>query len=249
VRAAAAAGYDGIGLRAENYWAAGLDDAAMLAIAEQHGVRIAEVEYLTGWGTAADRDEAQQAKERTVFHMARAFGVQHLNAGLLEKLPLDVMAEEFAALCERAGQDLTVALEFMPYSGVPNLATAWRIVQGVPNAGLIVDCWHWARAGQQVTDLDAVPAERIISVQLCDVRAEPMEPLRVESLGYRLPPGKGYGDTVGLLRHLAGRGVTPAVMAVEVISDELLARGVDIAAQVSADAAREVLASAASHRM
>jgi hypothetical protein len=38
-------------------------------------------------------------------------------------------------------------------------------------------------------------------------------------------------------------------MAVEVISDELLARGVDIAAQVSADAAREVLASAASHRM
>jgi sugar phosphate isomerase/epimerase len=249
VRAAAAAGYDGIGLRAENYWAAGLDDAAMLAIAEQHGVRIAEVEYLTGWGTAADRDEAQRAKERTVFHMARAFGVQHLNAGLLEKLPLDVMAEEFAALCERAGQDLTVALEFMPYSGVPNLETAWRIVQGVPNAGLIVDCWHWARAGQQVTDLDAVPAERIISVQLCDVRAEPMEQPRVESLGYRLPPGRGYGDTVGLLRHLAGRGVTPAVMAVEVISAELLARGVDIAAQVSADAAREVLASAASHRM
>jgi hypothetical protein len=34
VLAAAAAGYDGIGLRAENYWAAGLDDAAMLSIAE-----------------------------------------------------------------------------------------------------------------------------------------------------------------------------------------------------------------------
>jgi hypothetical protein len=99
VRAAAAAGYDGIGLRAENYWSADLDDAAMLAIAEQHGVRILEVEYLTGWGAAADRDEAQQAKERTVFQMARAFGVRHLNAGLLEKLPLDVVREEFAALC------------------------------------------------------------------------------------------------------------------------------------------------------
>ena len=136
VRAAAAAGYDGIGLRAENYWAAGLGDAAMLAIAEQHGVRILEVEYLTGWGTAADRDAAQQAKERTVFHMARAFGVRHLNAGLLEKLPLDVVGEEFAALCERAGPDLTVALEFMPYSGVPDLATAWRIVQGYPTPAL-----------------------------------------------------------------------------------------------------------------
>ena len=75
--------------------------------------------------------------------------------------------------------------------------------------------------------------------------AEPMEPLRGDSLGHRLPPGKGYGDTGGLVRGLTKRGVTPAVMAVEVISDELVARGVDIAAQVSADAARELLASAA----
>src|SRR6476660_2529957 len=248
-RAAARAGFDGIGLRAENYWAAGLDAAAMLATAEQHGVRILEVEYRTAWGTPGDRDEAQQEKERTVFHMARAFGVRHLNAGLLEKLPLPVMTEAFAALCERAGPDLTVALEFMPYSGVPDLATAWRIVPEVPNAGIIIADWHWARARQQGADLHDVPAERIVSVQLCDVRAEPMEPLRTESLGHRLPPGKGYGDTVGLVRGLTKRGVTPAVMAVEVICDELVARGVDIAAQVTADAAREVLASATTHRL
>ena len=245
VRAAAAAGYDGIGLRAENYWAAGLDDAAMLAIAEQHGVRILEVEYLTAWGTPADRDEAQQRKERTVLHMARAFGVRHLNAGLLEKMPLDVMREAFAALCERAGPDLTVALEFMPYSGVPDLATAWQLVEPVPNAALIVDNWHWARAGQQPSDLDEVPPERIVSVQLCDVRAEPMDPLRAESLGHRLPPGQGCGDTLGLVRTLAAHGVVPAVMAVDVISDELVARGVHVAAQVTANAARDVLSRAA----
>jgi sugar phosphate isomerase/epimerase len=245
VRAAAAAGFEGIGLRAENYWAAGLDDAELLAVAQEHGVPILEVEYLTAWGTPADRDEAQQHKERTVFQMARAFGVRHVNAGLLETLPLDVMIDAFAALCRRAGPDLTVALEFMPYSGVPDLATAWRIVAEVPNAALIIDNWHWARAGQKPTDLDEVAAERIVSVQLCDVRAEPMEPLRAESLGHRLPPGQGYGDTVGLVRALAAHGVTPAVMAVEVISDELVARGVDVAAQVNADAAREVLSVAA----
>jgi hypothetical protein len=43
------------------------------------------------------------------------------------------------------------------------------------------------------------------------------------------------------VRALAAHGVTPAVMAVEVISDELVARGVDVAAQVTTDAAREVL--------
>jgi hypothetical protein len=76
-----------------------------------------------------------------------------------------------------------------------------------------------------------------------------MERLRAESLGHRLPPGQGYGDTVGLVRGLAKCGVTPAVMAVEVISVELVARGVDIAAQVSADAAREVLAAVATYRL
>ena len=245
VRAAGAAGFDGIGLRAENYWDAGLDDAAMQSTAEEHGVRILEVEYLTAWGRPADRDAEQQRKEQTVFHMARAFGVRHLNAGLLEKLPLDDMTEAFAALCARAGPDLTVALEFMPYSGVPDLATAWRIVEDVPNAALIVDNWHWARAGQQPADLERVPAERIVSVQLCDVGAEPMEPLRAESLGHRLPPGEGYGDTVGLLRALRAHGVVPAVMAVEVISADLVSRGVDVAARVSADAARAVLTAAA----
>ncbi len=255
VRAAAEAGFAGVGLRAENYWAAqraGLTDADMLEVAGARGMCIREVEYITAWGTAADRDAAQQHKERTVFHMARAFGVRHLNAGLLEKLPPAQIAEAFAALCDRAGPDLTVALEFMPYSGVPDLASAWRILQDAnrPNSALIVDVWHWARAGMTAADLDPVPAEKIVAVQLCDVLEHPMEPLRAESLGHRLPPGQGWGDAVGLLTALRAKGVQPAVMAVEVISDELVARGVDRAAHTVADAARTVLArSADQHRV
>jgi sugar phosphate isomerase/epimerase len=220
----------------------------MISVAAGHGVAILEVEYLTGWGTGGDRDAAQREKERTVLHMARAFGVRHVNAGLLEKLPVEAVTEAFGRLCARAGDDLTVALEFMPYSGVPDLATAWTIVRDLPNAGLIVDGWHWARAGQTAADLAPIPAERIVAVQLCDVAAEPMEPLRSESLGHRLPPGQGHGGTVELVRALDARGVTPRVTAVEVISDELVARGASLAAQVCADAARAVLAAASGGR-
>jgi sugar phosphate isomerase/epimerase len=246
VRAVAATGFDGLGLRAENYrdaTRAGLSDADLVGIAAEHGVRIAEVEYLTAWGTAADRDRAQREKERAVFHMARAFGVRHVNAGLLETLPLDVVTAAFADLCDRAGDDLTVALEFMPYSGVPDLATAWRVVAdaGRANGGLIVDVWHWARAGCVVADLAAVPAERIVAVQLCDVREHPMDPPRAESLGHRLPPGHGFGDAVGLVAALRAHGVRPWVVTAEVISDALVARGVDVAARVVADATRDVL--------
>lgn len=248
VRAAAAAGYQGIGLRAENYWSArseGLELADMADIAQAAGVPVREVEYLIGWGTVADRDTAQRHQEESVFRMARAFGVGHLNAGLLEKLPTDAITEAFAALCDRAG-DLTVALEFMPYSGIPDLATAWQILSdaGRPNCGLIVDGWHWARAGTDTSALAGVPAERIISVQLCDVRAEPMEPARSESLGHRLPPGEGFGDAVGLARALLDHGVKPRVLAVEVISDELVSRGVEVAARLTFDAAWTVLSAA-----
>jgi sugar phosphate isomerase/epimerase len=253
VRAAAAAGYDGIGLRAENYWdarAAGLDDDAMRDVAAEHGVPILEVEYITAWGTPGDRDAAQQKKEQAVFHMARAFGVHHLNTGLLEKLPLEVITETFAALCDRAGDDLTVALEFMPYSGVPDLATAWQVVDDADraNSALIVDVWHWARAGMTPADLDPVPADRIIALQLCDVLEHPMEPMRAESLGHRLPPGQGYGDAVGVVCALRDKGALPRVVTAEVISDELVSRGVDSAARITADAAREVLSAAAQPR-
>lgn len=248
VRAAAEAGFGGVGLRAENYWACDLDDEGMRTTAQRHGVGILEVEYLTGWGRPQDRDAAQQEKERTVAHMARTFGVRHVNAGLLEHLPPEQIRDAFAQLCARMGDDLTVALEFMPYSGVPDLATAWQVIEGVPNAGLIVDGWHWARAHQTPADLAPIPPERIVSVQLCDVRAEPMSPLRAESLGHRLPPGRGCGDSVGLVRALAEHGVEPLVTAVEVISDELVAKGVDYAARTCADAAREVLAAITAER-
>jgi sugar phosphate isomerase/epimerase len=247
VRVAARTGFAGIGLRAENYVAArdaGLTDADMLAILDAYGVAASEVEYLTGWGTEADRDAAQRRKEETVFHMARTFGAGHLNCGLLEKPPLPAVTEAFAALCDRAG-DLVVALEFMPYSGVPDLATGWAVVRdaGRANAGLLVDAWHWARSGTTAADLAPVPPQRILGVQLCDVGERPLEPLRRESLHHRLPPGQGFGDVVGTLRALDAHGVR-APYSVEVISDDLLARGLETAATTALEASRAVLAAA-----
>jgi sugar phosphate isomerase/epimerase len=181
--------------------------------------------------------------------MARTFGVSHLNAGLLEKLPLDFVTDAFAELCRRAGE-LTVGLEFMPYSGVPDLATAWAVVSGAgqPNGALLVDAWHWSRSRTTAADLEPVPADRVVAVQLCDVREQPMEPQRTESLGHRLPPGRGCGDVVGMVSALKTKGVQPRVVAVEVIADELVAQGLDVAAATCFSAAREVLTRARGDR-
>jgi hypothetical protein len=71
-------------------------------------------------------------------------------------------------------------------------------------------------------------------------------PPRAESLGYRLPPGEGYGVTLGMVRALRDRDVRPRLIGVEVISTELVSQGIDVTAQTCADAARRVLAAARS---
>jgi sugar phosphate isomerase/epimerase len=115
---------------------------------------------------------------------------------------------------------------------------------GRPNTALIVDVWHWARAGMTAADLAPVPAESIVAVQLCDVLAEPMDPPRSESLGHRLPPGHGHGDAAGMVRALRDHGVAPTVVTVEVISDALVAGGVGEAARTVHRAAVDVLLAA-----
>ncbi len=244
VRIAAQAGFAGIGLRAENYRdarRAGLDDSAMLEILGTHGVRMSEVEYLTDW--CGTRDADQQAKEQTIFHMARTFGVPHVNAGLIGPEPLDAVVTGFGALCERA-RPLTVALEFLPFGAVPDLATLWKVVEGAgaANGGLLIDFWHWRRSGSTLDNLAAIPAERIVSVQIDDVIEHPMDALRPEALHWRLPPGRGHGNVIELVRALRDKGVRPYVVAVEVMNDELIANGLDVTAHTLMTASRELLA-------
>ena len=57
----------------------------------------------------------------------------------------------------------------------------------------------------------------------------------------RVVPGRGFGDTAGFVRMIQGKGIQPAVVGVEVISDEVLSKGVPEAAKENYDAARDVL--------
>ena len=79
-------------------------------------------------------------------------------------------------------------------------------------------------------------------MQIDDVIEHPMDPLRPEALHWRLPPGRGYGNVIELVRALRDKGVTPNVVAVETMNDDLIARGLATTAQTLMTAARELLA-------
>ena len=248
VAAAKAAGFEGIGLRAETYVDAlneGLFDQDLLSILDKYGMKVTEVEYIVQWAEE-HRSYEQKYKEQICFHMCELFGVDSINCGLMENYSVEYTAQKLRELCHRAGK-YTIGVEPMPYSGLPDVKKAWAVVRaaGCGNAKLLLDSWHYIRADQplDLSVLEGIPAEKIVSIQINDVQAHPYAKsiLRDESMHDRMLPGTGYGNTAGFVKLIRDKGVRPAVVGVEVISDEILSRGVTQAAKDNYEAARAVL--------
>ena len=248
VAAARAAGFEGIGLRAETYVDAlneGLFDRDLLAILDKYNMKVTEVEYIVQWAEE-HRSYEQKYKEQICFHMCELFGVDSINCGLMENYSVEHTAQKLRELCHRAGK-YTIGVEPMPYSGLPDVKKAWAVVQaaGCDNAKLLLDSWHYIRADQplDLSVLEGIPAEKIVSIQINDVQAHPYAKsiLRDESMHDRMLPGTGCGNTAGFVKLIRDKGVRPAVVGVEVISDEILSRGVAQAAKDNYEAARAVL--------
>lgn len=251
VRAAKNAGFEGIGLRAENYVDAlneGMSDQEILGILEKYHMRVTEVEYIVQWAEE-HRSYEQKYKEQICFHMCGLFGVSHINCGLMEYYPTDYTAQKLKELCDRAGS-LIIGIESMPYSGIPDVKRAWEIVKacGYENAKIILDSWHWFRSGQPIdlAVLEGIPADRIVSVQINDVyeRAYAKPVLRDESMHDRLAPGTGAGNTKAFCKMLKEKGVHPLAVGIEVISDRILSEGIDEAARYNFENAKKVLENA-----
>ncbi|AJH01626.1 sugar phosphate isomerase/epimerase family protein [Clostridium beijerinckii] len=248
VKAAKEAGYEGIGLRAETYVDAlneGLFDSDILDILKKYDMKVTEVEYITLWAEN-NRSYEQKYKEQICFHMCELFNVQHINIGLMETYSVEHTAQKLKELCQRAGK-YVIGVEPMPYSGIPDVKKGWAVVEasGCDNAKLILDTWHWARANQEndIKLLEGIPADKIVSIQINDVYERPYAKsiLRDESMHDRLAPGTGINVTEGFVRMIKEKGIKPACIGVEVISDAILAKGVAEAAKHTYDNTIKVL--------
>lgn len=248
VKAAREAGYEGIGLRAETYVDAlneGLFDKDILEILDRYGMKVTEVEYIVQWAEE-QRSYEQKYKEQLCFHMCELFNVKHINCGLMEDYSVEYTAQKLRELCKRAG-DCIIGVEPMPYSGIPDVKKGWEIVKAADceNAALILDTWHWVRAGQPIdlSVLEEVPADKIVSIQINDVweRAYAKSILRDESMHDRLAPGTGIGVTAPFVKMIREKGIKPRVIGVEVISDANLENGVAEAAAYTYENTRKVL--------
>jgi sugar phosphate isomerase/epimerase len=114
----------------------------------------------------------------------------------------------FSAFCEAAApHGVTADLEFMPWTQVPEAATATRIVVNAaqPNGRVLVDALHAGRSRTTLADLAAIPRERLGYAQICDAplpvptrHADLIHTARNE----RLLPGEGGIDLMGIFNQL-----------------------------------------------
>ena len=163
---------------------------------------------------------------------------------LMENYSVEYTAQKLKELCQRAGKYI-IGVEPMPYSGIPDLKKGWEVVKasGCENAMLILDTWHWVRANQPYDILTPEIAKKVISIQINDAYERPYADsiLRDESMHDRLAPGTGAKDTAGFVKMIKDAGIDPKVVGVEVISDEILGRGINEAAAYTYENTEKVL--------
>ena len=223
IRVAAETGYQAIGLRllpatpTEGDYALLTDDAllarARRALAET-GVAVADVEIVR-LGAENDWDLFDRFCDR-----AAALGGRHvLVAGDdPEAARLSDSLGRFAALCDTRG--LTADIEFMPWTRVPDLASARAVVEtsGSATAGILIDALHLDRSTTTLSEIAELPRARLHYAQFCD-GAHPYDPsdagLIHVARGARLFPGMGAIDLVGLAHAL------PADMTISVETPNL----------------------------
>jgi sugar phosphate isomerase/epimerase len=257
VAAAYGGGFTGMSLWARDYAAArqeGLSDADIVALLDDHGLAVAELDPVWSWlpgsdvtiPVEADAEAVLRYREADLYVVADALGARSVNAvdvlgGVWD---LDDAAAAFAALCDRAAEHgLLVHVEFLPWSKIPDLKTAWEIVRRADrsNGGLSIDAWHCARSRSSLELLASLPGDHIFAIQLSDGPAAPEADLMTATLHERRLPGEGDFQLLALLDALTDTG-TEAPLGVEVFSDALHAIGPLEAARLAGDATREVLA-------
>jgi sugar phosphate isomerase/epimerase len=248
--AAAAAGFTGIGLHYADLprtIAAGVDVPEMRAVLRNNGLALVEIEFLAGWALGGISLALAPIEE-----VADALGGRQVSAGEFDgnirldtEEALDGAAKALRANADRlAEKGLLVALESFPWSALANPQIAIDVLRraGAPNAGLLIDVWHFYNGGGHPDQLSDLPTAGITGVQLND---GPLvhDNFQQHARAQRQLPGEGELDVVGLIQAVRRAGFT-GPYCVESNTPEFRNLPVAEAARRAADTATGVLRAA-----
>jgi sugar phosphate isomerase/epimerase len=236
-RAAADAGFAGIGVHVDDADREGLPQ--MRAVLADTGLRVVEIEFITGWATGAETSEM----ERRVYRLAEVLGGRHVSIGQFapgSNLDVFLAAKRLTAMARRAADHgLLLAVEPFAWSPIRDVRTALELLDAAdaPNAGLLVDVWHFFNGGATLDQL-----RRVAAVQLNNGPRVSDDFLRL-ARATRWLPGRGELDAAGLVRRLEAIGYD-GPYCVEVNYPEFRSKPVAEAARAAYDDSAELVRTA-----
>jgi sugar phosphate isomerase/epimerase len=206
--AASAAGFARIGIH--------LDDLNTLTAADvadilaDNGIELGEIEFFAGW-VAPDTERNTQLTLEKVRELATATGGgDHLSSGDFSGGALDI--DGAATRLKNAANvladvRLTVAVEAFPWSAIDSVPTATTLLAraSAPNAGHLLDIWHFYNTGSTTEYLTALDVTTIAAVQLND-GARVHDNYLWNARNARLLPGEGNLDVRGFITALETLG-------------------------------------------
>ncbi|GGE43771.1 sugar phosphate isomerase/epimerase family protein [Actibacterium pelagium] len=224
IRLAGKVGFDAVGLRLIQVTPTSpgyplMDDPVMMqetkAALHDTGILVHDIEFM----------KIEPDKDISALEPFLAAGAE-LGAKEVITAPYDPdlnrLADQLGAFSNLAAKyGLGVSLEFFPWTDVPDLKTAVRVVtQAGPKVGILIDSLHFDRSESSLDQLLSLSPERLRFAHLCDAPVHP--PYSTEDLFHagraeRLPPGDGQIDLVSFLQALPNQ--TP--LGVEVPMSQL----------------------------
>ncbi len=110
------------------------------------------------------------------------------------------LSDRLGAMADLAAQyRLRPVLEFFPWTSVPDLATAFKVVEnsGRSDAGILVDTLHFNRSASTIEQLEKIPRSRLPLMHMSDAQVQKSyttDELLHTARAERLPPGEGQID-------------------------------------------------------
>jgi sugar phosphate isomerase/epimerase len=201
VSAAAAAGYDAVGIRllpVAGQTLPAFDQRELEARLADTGIAVMDVEVFR---LAPETRIADFEPVLAIAARLRATDLLVHGADPEESR----LVETFGALCDLAARyGLAANVEPMPWVEVSTVAAAKRLLAAAarPNSAVLVDAIHFYRADNNLSDLRGAPTRYL---QLCDAHAgrpSDVQEIIRQARGDRLFPGEGALDLKGLLAAL-----------------------------------------------
>ena len=207
---AARAGYEYVSIRPIHMGLPGEPDfdivrqpelrAALATALTETGVRIHDIEL----ARVAENDPEDY---RAAFEVSASLGARAVISSIWIPDRAEYV-EKFAQVCAIADEyGLFVGLEFVPIAEVDSLEKTVDVLRAVdaPNAGMMIDTYHFDRCGARPEQLDGLPREWFRFCHICDAPARvpaTTDEMRDELRERRLYLGEGglpLADVLGRL--------------------------------------------------